>query len=381
MTKYNKFNVDNRNDLSPDNIYVDIVVRNLTDGNRTINAEYNVRKSEPIIDNPSDYYLTLARWSLPAFNIPLFVIPIQNNQSDVNLSEYSITLETSTDTVQVYIDYISRNSATAPTTAIPEQETSNSYYWIYDYQHMVDLVNNAISSAFSTITGLPVGAVVPRILFNPITNLFSLIAEEIDYTTTYTPANPAQDRYDANIKIWFNYKLFELFSGMSSFLPLSPIQADGRDAQLLVYYIDNYYVEPNATALASDVYLQMLQQIKTISTWSAMKSVVFETALIPIGKEYTSISGNSYKKVLTDFEPLKSSEQDVRTLLQYYPQGQYRLVDCIGTNPLYNIDIKAEWIDTYGNIHRLTIPYLHQMSAKLLFVKRNLYKTNNKDYI
>jgi len=40
MPKYNKFKVDNTNNLTPDNVYVDVAVKNLTNNNRSVFAEF-----------------------------------------------------------------------------------------------------------------------------------------------------------------------------------------------------------------------------------------------------------------------------------------------------------------------------------------------------
>ena len=362
MSRYNKFQVDDEKDLSSDNVYVDIIVRNISD-ERRINAEYSETRVEAIVDNPSDYYLSLVRWSLPAYNLPLNIMPIQSGSSTD--SEYSVTLEFNGDIQPINIQYISRNAVT------PTTDQSSIYFWMFTYQHMVDLINTALDSAFSALAAPPIGSTAPYLIFNPESNLFSLIAQTTFYDLTL--ATP--------IKIWFNSKLYELFNGLPSNFPNEILQLDGRDAQILVNdYHNNLYNEPISAPVFPPLFYEIKQNFKSISTWTAVKQIIFETQLIPINSEYTSVSNNSFKKILTDFEPIKSSDQDVRTLLQYFPQGQYRLVDLVGTNPQYNIDLIASWLDIYGNVHKVSIPYLHQMTAKLLFVKRNLYKTLNKNY-
>lgn len=381
-SQYNKHMITNHNRNMPteDNVYIDVKVINDTD-QRTVRAQFNQTKTRQIIDNPSNYYLTLARWKVPAFEFPLLIFPVQNGQSNPNLSDYSITLETSTDIFQTFLFYVAYDSsAEVPTTAIPKQAPTN-YYFVYDYQQMIDIINTAFTIAFENVTGKPGGSTIPPIMiFNPETRLFGIQAEETFFSvdTNPTPLPPAfpttQPSFDADIKIYFNFKLYSLFNGLNARFtdPNGPEATDGRDVQIVVK--DFGYNNIN------NQFVLMEQNFPSIAYWSPVQQVIFETTLIPINSEFTTTSPDSFKKVLTDFEPITDSSQDVRTTLQYFPQGVYRLTDLIGTKPLYNIDLTAKWLDLEGNEYFVEIPPFQQFSAKLLFVKRNLYKTDNTLY-
>ncbi len=382
--RFNKNRIpENYVDLpTSDNIYIDIKVAN-TGESRGLPMRFKQRKTEPFLDNPSNYYLSLVRWNVPAFSMPLHIMPIQNNQSDSNLSQYSITLETSTDIEQTFLFYTSRNAEPTPLNAIPTQKFTE-YYWIFTYQHMVDMINQAILVAFDNVSGKPAGAIAPFLIYDEEAKIFSIIAQLSQYGVTInpTPIPPAspttQPTYDADIKIWMNYKLFELFNGFPSNFPTEPIAPDGRDVQILVQdYKNNTW---SGSAGGGDQVVQIKQNFKSISTWSPVKQILFETSLIPINKEYTSLSTNSFKKILTDFEPIQNSNDDIRTTYQYFPSGVYRLVDLIGTHKQYNIDLFVTWIDVFGNEYCPEVSAFQQFTAKLLFVKRNLYKTNNLLY-
>lgn len=359
-----------------DNVYIDIKVANIGE-DKKVPMRFTQMKSEAFLDNPSNYYLSLIRWSVPAFSLPLHIMPIQNNQPDINLSQYSITLETSSDIRQEFLFFTPRTDAKPPSTAIPTQRFSE-YYWIESYQHMLDMVNQALALAFSKLTGKPIDSSIPFMIYDTAEKLFSIVAQLSQYGVSINPlpvppANPSsQPSYDAGIKIWMNYKLYTLFNGMPSYFPQSAIQGDGRDNQLL---IQDYH---NNTFSATEIRLK--QDLKSIATWSPVKQILFETSLIPISKEYTSLTANSFKKILTDFEPSQDSNRDYRQSLQYFPQGVYRLIDCIGTHKQYNVDLFVTWTDVFGNEYCPDVPVFQMFTGKLLFIKKNLYKTNNLLY-
>ncbi len=363
---------------SPDNVYVDVKVSN--DGSeRFVLAKYSQQKSEAILDDPSQYYLALVRWRVPGSFFPLLIMPIQDNQPNHYLSQYSVTFETSTDVHQQYLYYYSQSPSPdpVPTDAIPEQKV-NSFYFVYDYQHVVSMVNHALNSAFLNVTGKPALAAIPFMVYHEDTGRFGIVANLVDYGVDIQPTpigNPTTDpTYSASIKIFFNEQLFNLFSGIpSKFFNNSTL---GRDAQILIQnYGENSFPIQNTMVPWPSGLVITEQNYNSTSNWSPVKQILFQTSTIPIQAEYTSVSHNSYKKILTDFEPNYASPLlDPRQTLQYYPQGPYRLIDLIGTNPLYNIDLFVTWIDTDGHEFYAAVPPHDQFTAKLLFVRRDVYK-------
>jgi hypothetical protein len=122
------------------------------------------------------------------------------------------------------------------------------------------------------------------------------------------------------------------------------------------------------------------QDYSTIGNWNPVKQILFETSFIPVQPEFTATSDNSFKKILVDFEPNQSGLEDYRTVLQYFPSGQYRLVDITGTNPVYQVDLTVKWIDIDGVEYFVRIPENQVFSAKMIFAKRNIYKSANLIY-
>lgn len=361
-----------------DDVYIDILIKNDT-GARSIIAKYEQTRSQQIVANPSNYYLSLVRWKVPGFELPLLIFPIEPDQPDILQSVYSVTLETSTDIYQYPLHYVSYNIPPNPPTVANPDPTS-SFYFVYNYQQLLDILNHALQVAHDNVTGKPVGSEPPYVIYDPTVKLFSLIAQQSQYSVDIspTPVPPAlpttPPTFDAGIKVYFDFQLYALFNGMPSRTVAegSAESTFGRDVQILIadYQNNTYNVD----------YFQIQQTLPSIEYWSPVKQILFITELIPINSEYTAVSSSSFRKILTDFEPITSYSTDVPATYQYFPQGQYRLIDLIGTKPLYSIDLQVKWLDVNGNEHFVLIPPFQQLTAKLLFVKRNLYKTNNLLY-
>lgn len=66
----------NTSNGSSDNIYLNVTVSNTTaDPLAFTPAVYNVTYDNPILDKPSDYYMTIVKFEIPLQDLPLFVMP------------------------------------------------------------------------------------------------------------------------------------------------------------------------------------------------------------------------------------------------------------------------------------------------------------------
>jgi hypothetical protein len=127
-------------------------------------------------------------------------------------------------------------NAPVPATAIPTQQVGR-YYFVYEFEHMIELMNTTLQTAFTTLGGLvalPTGAEAPYFEYNAETQLISLIAQRSFYDTAL--ASP--------IEIHVNTPLFKFIQGIDIFY-VGNEQPNGKDQLLYVRdTIDNHY-EPN----------------------------------------------------------------------------------------------------------------------------------------
>lgn len=414
-------------DYGRDNIYFNIEISNPLTSNpaynippfqnsqNTIIAEYMENTTQPILSNPSEYYLTIARFSVPGLSIPIIDMDIIPNQPNQNLTPYVLTLSFGGIDFPVNILYFSADLTTSlPGPPIPIKQQSD-YYYVYEYNIMIQMMNIALRTSFNALkAAFPAAPPTepPFFEFNEETQLISLVAQN-SYSEVIAGG--------PTIEVWANDIFYFRFVNSMMINYIGSNQVNGKDVRFLfppttlqtfvsvtnplgtqllepkyndLYAINasnpvgafarlprDYTLSINNPALAglNGAYLFNTQEFVTLQYWNSFKNIIFTTASIPIQAEYIPANNTTggqgsgsvaYKPILTDFEPLLPRAGDARTLLQYYPQGPYRLIDLLGTQPLQKLDIKIFWQDIYDNLHPLVIGPNELASVKLLFIKK-----------
>ena len=358
------------NENTSDNIYYNIDITNKGEVNFK-KAIFEQTRDNSILQNARDYYLSVVRFHIPAYTMPLFINPVHLGQSDLNESALSITLDHNGDIFQQYITYYPGTFLTPPNVSgtITEQPDTR-YYEVFDYQHLIDMVNTAFSDAFAGLSAPPATS-APVMILDKTNKFFSIIVEDAFYNiNTVAPANL--------IKIYFNFDFQSFFTGM-------PVRTGdglslGRDVQLMAKYnFNNYYQIPNSSTVLPAELIEMRQQIQTIQTLNPIKNIFFQSNLFPIKGELTKVN-DSYRKVITDFEPLTNSDNEIRTDYQFYVQGKLRLIDILSDAELKKIDFQVYWIDMFDYVHLLDLPKYTWLTVKILFIKKSLEKNYNEIY-
>lgn len=353
-----------------DNTYIDITI-NYNDSDPITQAVYNEMRTESIIDNPSEYYLSIIRFKIPGSVIPILVMPVDPTGS--NTSVYSVTLSYNGDVQkQNLIYYSALNFATV---------SDNYYYYVFEFQHLLFMINVALDTAFSNLSSPPVGSEAPYMIFDPATNLFSFIAQTANYNSGINPSTTDT----GYIQVYFNFKLANLFTGIPFKVQQdafnSGFSSDGRDEQMIITSYgnnnDNLY-RPNPTA--SYDYFQIQQELPSLSNFNPFNKIVVTSNTLPVSPSYSQ-SGDSYRKVVTDFQPEITLGSDIRTQYLYIPQSQYRLIDLLSDRPIYNIDLTFYWEDANNTLHRIFIPWGEEINMTIGFFKKYLYRANQLSMI
>ena len=79
--------------VNADNIYYDLVVTNLkSDKTEPIQIQFNENRAKSILSNTGEYDLSIVRFSVDTQTLPVWIPEIQSNQSDRDLTIYSVSL-------------------------------------------------------------------------------------------------------------------------------------------------------------------------------------------------------------------------------------------------------------------------------------------------
>ncbi len=162
---------------SPSQIYYDLDVVN-TLNTATNNAQSNISnkltftevRSSPILDNPSDYFLSIVRFSLDTAGSMPCVLPQINLDTAVgsldypNETTYFVTMRYN-DGVnpEVYakkrVIFIPQSfsqtglngTPEAPTGILDLVKTTSPYYWISNFQFFINMINKALEDCYALL--------------------------------------------------------------------------------------------------------------------------------------------------------------------------------------------------------------------------------------
>jgi len=373
---------------NPDMIYYDIVSTNFQS---TTSEEpflrFNETRTNPVINNTGEYYLSIVRFSLDTYNLPNFICEIHPQQANPILSIYSVTLEYDdglgniTPSQQRFINWIPQNKnlpvPIAPNqTASGFQETNTEYYYCYQFQYFLELINLALGVATNDLIATVPSLLQPVLTWDVTTSKAILQAQESNYNQSNV----------ARVKIYFNPPLFALFNSFPSFNFGTKNVTLGRNYQMLIadyQGVNTILLPTNPVAPAvSQVWVQMFQEFSTIDTWTPVNSIVFTSNTIPIisnqlstplifnnGQTSTGIGNNAnFSQIITDFQ---TNQQVFKPNILYTPTAEYRRIDMTGNRPLTNIDINVYWRDKLGSLIPFTLASGSTASIKFLFEKKH----------
>jgi hypothetical protein len=359
-------------------------------------AVYNVTKNEIILDKCSDFYCSVARFTIPLNAVPLAICPIIPNQSDPNLTPMIIGIEYPlsiiTDRFPKNLEYDPQNFYQAPSQIGSQNQLVTDYYYIYSYQQIINMFNEALDLAWiaSGLSVLFPNYIPPYFFFTASTNLLTLVVPTCFVRTT-SPAT-------AIPKIFINNVSTNYLGGFNYFFNAdNTIQ--GNDYYFLFNDTPDQYYYPNGVAIPGGIaptvglpalpyYYSYTQEYSFLEYWTSLRRIIVSSNSIPVRNEYlpsgnnlnnnignNANGANSSFPILTDFIPnIEMSSGDSRSIAYYIPSPQYRLIDLLSEGPLQTIDIKLYWEDKEGNFFPIFISPLQQASLKLGFFRKSLYK-------
>ena len=349
--------------------YVDLNIINNNRNGQMIDINFTDNKSGIIIHNTGDYYVAVDRFHISSINLPIFLPVVQTEQEDINLTIYSFTLSYGNFYYQQYMNFIPQNkyinSVNAP---LQYQDMTTEYYFVYNYNYLVKLLNNTLSEAFdglSALTELPTESKCPFLIYDPSTS-------QIVFNTDST--------YDQNlpspINIYLNNQMRTLLSGFE-YLNYGEASSNGMNYKLNIYN-NNDYNELNNLDLTT--ILQTYEQYKCIITWCPISCIALQSfnmsiseSIVPDALKFGSnqnlniLSTNMSRPCITDFSVALNIGTEYLPTVDYSSDGNYRLIDMNGHENIKQIKINVIWKDLYGNEYPLKLSSGQSANLKLMF--------------
>lgn len=409
---------------SPSQIYYDLDVVN-TLNTATNNAQNSISnkltftevRSSPILDNPSDYFLSIVRFSLDTAGSMPCVLPQINLDTAVgsldypNETTYFVTMRYN-DGVnpEVYakkrVIFIPQSfsqtglngTPEAPTGILDLVKTTSPYYWISNFQFFINMINKALEDCYALLYAninvapyLPLPADIPPptgyapyMLWNNDNNKATLVFPNITpFSWKQTPTSTGTSK----LSLYFNNSLYTLFSSFETILNATYLDPAvvGLDANEANWFLQNYAKYGTNTNTAGDV-LYMEQPYSTGAIMSPIQSLVFNTSLIPIlpqligiprvlgGTNIGTVSvgqNDNISNEITDLVVNLTRGDEYFPTVLYLPSAEYRLIDLNGNAPISAIQISVQWKDIYGIYHDFLLQNNCNCSLKIMFRKKS----------
>ena len=363
-------------------------------------------RSSPILDNPSDYFLSIIRFSLDtAGSMPLFIPQVELNSvgpNAVNSTVYYVSVEYKDASGNRAISkqkvlYVPQSNIypppQVPITTL--NQATDPYYWCNNIQAFICMINEALKLAYlDIITQAPVGLPAtwvagnePYMLWNAERGIATLVAQE-DIFGQDCLSNGTAEGF-----IYFNNPLFILFSSFQAihnytFDP-NPLTINDGEANYLLKIFNkkggagNNYVALSATAGPPYNALYMEQPYSTGATLCPIQSLVFTTTLLPVLPQligiprvlsnYNSSAGqnDNLSNEITDLVVNLVNGTEYFPNVLYLPTAEYRLIDLQSNSPLYGIQISVQWKDVYGIYHDFFLQNGCSCSLKIMFRRKD----------
>jgi hypothetical protein len=339
-------------------------------------------RNNPYLNAPENYFLSVVRFAIQTPSLPIFIPIVQTGQANPNLTIYSITMEYTVAgnpiVFQKYLDFVPTNVyLPVPSAPLVNQDVSTEYYYIYNYQYIIKMINKTVLDCFNGLAAAVVAAGgvmpttnVPFFEIDPSGFKSVLFADQAAFADTLV--NP--------IKFFMNSAMYHLMTSyQSDYLGYSGITF-GRNYRLKIYSTSvNIFNFPTYNAI------QMYQDQSSIALMNPIQSLVFTTSLLPVqetnvsapkvfGSDSRLTSSNNnvnIAPIITDFEVPFSADNTYRPNIEYSPQSEYRLVDLYGASPISAIELSCFWKTQFGNLVPFYLNSNCKANIKLMFRRKD----------
>lgn len=301
-------------------------------------AEFDDETVENIVDNASNYLFAIARYDMKVPTLPILDMTPVPNQTNQNLLTYALRIfgtigGSPVDSGYVNLLYQNRNS----------RFDAQSYYFIYNYHHFCDIVNEAFKTAVFNSTST---APAPVISYDSSTSLFTILTPQEQYDLS--SGNNEQ------LQVQFNQELFNLLRHFNYNL-----NSDNSATLIVKNYITN---------ITNNFILNTQNLSSTGSIWSPVGQISFESnsmkldneiignssvvgSSVPIG----TVKSNKEANLITDIIIDLNSSIDYNNNIVYVPNN-YRWIDPYKITNLNKIKFAIYW--THKMDRNLRFPLL-----------------------
>jgi hypothetical protein len=381
----NEQKIDNSRDS---HIYFNITLINNTGAANP--AQYAELRSDPLLINPEDYHMSIERFSIPTIMVPLdinscFSTPGSSVFGNTKLGN-SVTIAYSGAYSQVYFGTGSMGNFPDYTGSVPYPIgiTQSSQLSFNYYQSVCDIFNNSISSAETNMKS-------QRAMYNADFTPFFTYDNSQSIFRINTPR-----QYDVNLgstapQLWVNnvaYLKINSIPAMANNQPIMP-NPTGCDYQIKCRNaggpasgnINGLTLLSIPNSLTGGVFItgnsnpQEFNNLANLNTMNTLQLLTNDIPVTPQGINNQSAGTLSDQSALifTNFGTITSQGSDIRNFANFFVQGERRLIDLQGNDPLRKLSFNLYWADSAQHLTQVYIPPYYSVDVLVLFIKKGQY--------
>jgi len=398
-------------------IYYDIsIFNNDTSGDMPVNLKFTEQRSGgALVDNPSDYYLSIVRFEIDSPSLPVFIPQRRVNSAGFNDLIYSFGLETingtnnsATTRFKKRVQYIPVNPNVGVDGFVvdgTEFNLSQEYYYIYNVRQWLRMVNICLEELFNAMKTsdsngddpiIPqdtfTSAKAPFFDYNSSSGLISL------YTTTHYINTAGTNR----LRLYWNSPTNTIFGGFDTIVAptatsvlfdnTAPTEGGSHPSTFYEVNIQN----PNSKNVVSFItttnsFVESTQAYPSMPMCSPIQNIVFGTSgNLPVSNSQignptifksngdcaTQGGADNISPILTDFIVPLIRGDEYKPKINYSP-SEYRLLDMKGNAPLKTCDLQVYWKSKVdAKLHPFVLGSQCGASCKIMFRKKqfnNIY--------
>lgn len=309
----------------------------------------------PLLDDPEKYHASVIRWSLPGRAVPIFVF----EPLDYIVGFIYNVAGTPTELFTNFVTYVSYDQSA--------ETTDEWYYYVYQYQQMIDMVNDAFDAAFTAFKAAHGGepeTSPPQLVLDPNTGLISLYVEQ----SYISGAN--------RLDVIMNQDTLSFFQGFTTEdrLTFSPSYS-----RIIIQDLGTNIVEAKNPHISSSAgtWYKIPQQYPCLYAFHKVRSILLLSNSLPSAPEFNPAGADSNtldnRNIVSDFIVTSETGTSLQSIIEYLPTAEYRLIDLLSHSPISTIDFQFNFVDFRGNVRRILLGANDEMTIKILFIKKKKY--------
>ena len=258
----------------------------------------------------------------------------------------------------------------------------------------------------------------PYMIIDPLTNLITLM-------TPYQNSNGVNLSFSVESKnllpfggvstynnlinnLYFNEPMMNLFSGFTSYFYGNVLTSANLNPDFITsiagrFFTSNYNINPlifgggNIITIDGNQWVATNSEYSPVPMWSPIASLVFTSSLLPINFSLTSVpnvynndpndlshpnTGNNSQvsNMLSDIQIGLVSGSEYKPSVLYVPSGEYRLIDLLGNNPVFQASFGISWKSKYGDLIPFKLGAQCGANIKIMFRRKRFNLGNLEPY-